>query len=87
MASAMTEGVMDRQFFYLKAAVLVLAVTVAGFSTGFRVDRLSARFDPLHYGAVIQANATIHDAGHSVSHALGKLLGHICSKQASVLSN
>ncbi|HWA31702.1 MAG TPA: hypothetical protein VG867_11420 [Rhizomicrobium sp.] len=78
---------MNRHFIYLKAAVVVLAVTVAGISTGFHMDKLAARFDPVHYNAVVQANASLHCASHNVSHALGRLWSHIGSKQASVLSD
>jgi hypothetical protein len=85
--SAMMEGVVNRQFFYLKAIVLAVAIAVAGMSTGFHTDRLAARFDPIHYGAVIQANATLHCASYSIAHGLGKLLGRTESKQVSVLSD
>lgn len=78
---------MNRQFFYLKATALVLALAIAGISTGFQTDRLATRFDRLHYSAVLQANATLHCASHGVSHAFGKLLGHFHASQALVLSD
>ena len=78
---------MNRQFFYLKASVLVLALAIAGVSTGFQPDRLATRFDALHYSAVVQAGATLHCASHGVSHALGKFFGHFHASQALVLSS
>ncbi|MGN6516853.1 MAG: hypothetical protein ACTHLR_13550 [Rhizomicrobium sp.] len=78
---------MNRQFFYLKASVLVLALAIAGLSTGFRADRLAMRFDALHYSAVVQANATLHCASHGVSHAFGKLFSRFHASQALVLSS
>ena len=79
------EGIVNRHFIYLKAAVLIIAIGVAGISTGFRMDRLATRFDSMHYSAVVQASATMHCASHSLTHAIGKLWGG--AKQALVLSD
>jgi hypothetical protein len=77
MTSAMTEGVMDRQFYFLKAGVLVLAIVAAGVTTGFQMDKLSSNFDSVHYSASIYADAATHRATHAFSHAVGTLFDHL----------
>jgi hypothetical protein len=76
MTSAMTEGVMDRQFYLLKAGVLVLAIVAAGVTTGFQMDKLSSNFDSVHYSATVYADVQAHKITHAISHAMGDLIGH-----------
>jgi len=69
---------MNRQFYALKASILVLAVVIAGATTGgFQFDRLSSRVDSVHYGAVAYADCAVHQGSHAVLHALGRLFGHL----------
>jgi hypothetical protein len=77
MTSAMTEGVMDRQFYFLKAGVLVIAIVAAGVTTGFQMDRLSSNLDSVHYSASIYADAATHRATHAFSHAVGELIDRL----------
>jgi hypothetical protein len=77
MKSAMTEGVMDRQFYFLKAGVLALAIIAAGVTTGFQMDKLSANFDSVHYSATVYADAQTHRITHAFSHAVGTLMDRI----------
>jgi hypothetical protein len=70
----MAEGVMGRQFYFLKASVLVLAVAIAGLTTGFNADRLATRFDRVHYSATVYADAQTHRVTHAFSHAVGGLI-------------
>jgi hypothetical protein len=74
MTSAMTEGVMDRRFYLLKAGVLTLAIAAAGLTTGFQMDKLSANFDSVHYSASIYADAQTHRVTHAFTHAVGTLM-------------
>jgi hypothetical protein len=74
MTPAMTEGVMNRQFYLLKAGVLVLAIVAAGVTTGFQVDKLASNFDSVHYSASIYADAATHRATHALSHTAGQLV-------------
>jgi hypothetical protein len=74
MTSAMTEGVMDRRFYVLKAGVLVLGLIAAGLSTGFQVDKLAANFDSVHYSASVYADVQTHRVTHAFAHAIGTLV-------------
>jgi hypothetical protein len=74
MTSAMTEGVMDRHFYLLKAGVLTLAIAAAGLTTGFQMDKLSANFDSVHYSASIYADMQTHRMTHAFTHAVGTLM-------------
>ena len=62
---------MNRQFYFLKAGVLVVAIIAAGLTTGFQMDRLSSRIDSVHYSASIYADCATHRATHALSHAVG----------------
>lgn len=65
---------MGRHFYLLKASVVVLAVVIAGVTTGFNADRLSTRFDRVHYSAAAYADLQTHRVTHAFSHAVGGLL-------------
>ena len=65
---------MDRQFYLLKAGVLVLAMVAAGVTTGFQMDRLSSRIDGVHYAATAYADVATHRATHAFSHAVGQAM-------------
>ena len=65
---------MDRQFYFLKAGVLVLAVIAAGVTTGFQMDKLSSNFDSVHYAATASADVQTHRATHAFSHAVGEAM-------------
>jgi hypothetical protein len=77
MTSALTEGVMDRHFYLLKAGVLTLAIVAAGITTGFQMDKLSAHLDNVHYNASIYADAQTHRVTHAFSHAVSALMDHL----------
>jgi hypothetical protein len=77
MTSAMTEGVMDRRFYLLKAGVLVMGIVAAGLTTGFQMDKLSANLDSVHYSASIYANAQTHRVSHAVSHAFSTVMDRL----------
>lgn len=68
---------MDRQFYFLKAGVLMLAIVAAGVTTGFQMDQLTSRFDSVHYSASIYADAATHRATHAFTHAMGTLFDHM----------
>ncbi|GEM_PF-2101226 len=68
---------MNRQFYFLKASVLVLAVVAAGVTTGFQMDKLASNFDSVHYSATVYADAATHRATHALSHAMGTLFDHL----------
>lgn len=77
MTSAMTEGVMDRQFYLLKAGVLVLGIVAAGLTTGFQMDKLSANFDSVHYSASVYADVQTHRVTHAVSRAFATMMDRL----------
>jgi hypothetical protein len=77
MTPAMTEGVMDRRFYLLKAGVLVLGIVAAGLTTGFQMDKLSANLDSVHYSASIYANEQTHRLSHAVSHAFSTVIDRL----------
>jgi hypothetical protein len=73
----MMEGAMDRQFYFIKAGVLTLAIVAAGVTTGFQMDKLSANFDSVHYSAAVYADCQTHRLTHAFSHAVGTLVDHL----------
>jgi len=69
---------MSRHFYVLKASIVLIAVVIAGATTGgFQFDRLSSRVDAVHYSAAIYADCAVHQGSHAALHALGQLFGHL----------
>ena len=67
---------MDKNFYSVKAGLLVVALAIAGISSGFQMTKIMAHFDRVHYAAAAIADDTMHAATHDVSHAVGKFMAH-----------
>ena len=71
---------MNRHFYVLKAGVLVLAIAAAGLTTGFQMDKLSSRFDSVHYSASVYAGVATHKLTHAASHFIGEAIDRLSGR-------